>query len=79
MPYQSGQKISALAIYLAIFVSGNPVCAIIVGLTAYGEAGQGKAKVPQEHMGSIDTQEMVEEILEGGRNAFEMRRLKYGF
>ncbi|MDZ7597531.1 MAG: hypothetical protein U5J82_04375 [Desulfobacterales bacterium] len=53
-----------------------------MGLTAYGEAGQGKAKLPQEHMGSIDTKavrEMVEEILEGGKDAFEMRRLKYGF
>jgi len=55
---------------------------LIVGLTAYGEAGQGKAKLSQEHMGSIDTQavrEMVEEVLEGGKDAFEMRRLKYGF
>ncbi len=44
--------------------------------------GQSKAKLPREHMGSIDTQagrEMVEEILEGGKDAFEMRRLKYGF
>ena len=71
-----------------IFATHNaniPVLAdaeLIVGLTAYGEAGQGKAKMPQEHMGSIDTQavrEMVEEILEGGKDAFEMRRLKYGF
>jgi hypothetical protein len=33
-------------------------------------------------MGSIDTKavrEMVEEVLEGGKDAFEMRRLKYGF
>ncbi len=71
-----------------IFATHNaniPVLAdaeLIVGLTAYGEAGQGKAKLPQEHMGSIDTKavrEMVEEILEGGKDAFEMRRLKYGF
>lgn len=55
---------------------------LILGLTAYGEAGQGRAKLPEEHMGSIDTKavrEMVEEILEGGKDAFEMRRLKYGF
>ncbi len=55
---------------------------LIVGLTAYGEAGHGKAKLSEEHMGSIDTRtvrEMVEEILEGGKDAFEMRRLKYGF
>jgi hypothetical protein len=33
-------------------------------------------------MGSIDMEpvrKMVEEILEGGRAAFEMRRQKYGF
>ncbi|MBU1054567.1 MAG: phosphoesterase [Proteobacteria bacterium] len=55
---------------------------LILGLTAYGEADQGKAKLSKEHMGSIDTKavrEMVEEILEGGKDAFEMRRLKYGF
>jgi energy-coupling factor transporter ATP-binding protein EcfA2 len=55
---------------------------LIVGLTAYGEAGQGKAKLSQEFMGSIDTRavrELVEEVLEGGKDAFEMRRLKYGF
>ena len=51
---------------------------LIVGLSASGEAGQ----LPAEHMGSIDAQpvrELVEEILEGGKDAFEMRRLKYGF
>jgi DNA repair exonuclease SbcCD ATPase subunit len=55
---------------------------LIVGLTASGEAGQGKAKLPSEHMGSIDTllvRELVEEVLEGGKDAFEMRRRKYGF
>lgn len=55
---------------------------LIVGLTAFGEAGQGKAKLPSEHMGSIDTllvRELVEEVLEGGKDAFEMRRRKYGF
>lgn len=55
---------------------------LIVGLSASGEASQGKARLPQEHMGSIDSRivrELVEEVLEGGRDAFEMRRLKYGF
>lgn len=55
---------------------------LIVGLTAIGEAGLGKAKLPAEHMGSIDVRpvrELVEEVLEGGKDAFEMRRLKYGF
>ena len=55
---------------------------LIVGLTAVGEAGEGKARMPVEHMGSIDAdpvRELVEEVLEGGKDAFEMRRLKYGF
>jgi DNA repair ATPase RecN len=55
---------------------------LILGLRASGEAGQGHAEIPVKNMGSIDDQpvrELVEEILEGGKNAFEMRRLKYGF
>jgi predicted ATPase len=55
---------------------------LIIGLSAYGEANQGKAKIPQEHMGSIDSPKvciLVGEVLEGGKEAFEMRRLKYGF
>ena len=55
---------------------------LILGLKASGEAGQGKAEIPVEHMGSIDAEpvrDLVEELLEGGKDAFEMRRLKYGF
>lgn len=55
---------------------------LILGLVATGEADEGKARIPRKFMGSIDSQavrEMVEEILEGGKAAFEMRRLKYGF
>lgn len=55
---------------------------LIVGLKASGEAGQGHAEILPEHMGSIDAcpvRELVEEVLEGGKEAFEMRRLKYGF
>jgi len=55
---------------------------LIVGLRpALGE-GTSRAEIPEEHMGAIDTREvrnLVEELLEGGRAAFEMRRLKYGF
>src|SRR6266704_2576893 len=54
---------------------------LILGLSASGEAGQGSGRIPPEHMGSIDSKrvrELVEEILEGGKEAFEMRRLKYG-
>ncbi len=51
---------------------------LILGLTASGE----KATIAREHMGSLDSRpvrELVEETLEGGKDAFEMRRSKYGF
>lgn len=55
----------------------------IVGLSATGEAvDDGAAILRQEHMGSIDSKpvrELVEEVLEGGKEAFERRRAKYGF
>lgn len=55
---------------------------LIIGLSTgiQNEAVQGRSS--DRHMGSIDMQpvrEMVEEILEGGKTAFEMRRQKYGF
>jgi len=55
---------------------------LILGLAATGVATEGQARIPQEHMASIDSgpvRELVEEILEGGRAAFETRRSKYGF
>jgi energy-coupling factor transporter ATP-binding protein EcfA2 len=55
---------------------------LIAALAASGEAGRGRAQIPGECEGSIDSvrvRQLVEEILEGGREAFEMRRLKYGF
>lgn len=55
---------------------------LIIGLSAAGEAGQGHAELKAEYMGSIDNyqvSEMVKEVLEGGRAAFETRRVKYGF
>ncbi len=55
---------------------------LILGLSASGEANRGRARIEPAHTGSIDSRsvrEMVEEILEGGREAFEMRRRKYGF
>ncbi len=70
-----------------IFATHNaniPVLAdaeLIVGLEAKGEA-DGGATIDQNHMGSIDqrpVKELVEELLEGGQEAFEVRRLKYGF
>jgi hypothetical protein len=55
---------------------------LILGLAASGEGKEGHAKISPAHMGSIDARpvrELVEEILEGGKAAFEMRRSKYGF
>ena len=55
---------------------------LILGLVASGEGKEGHAKIAPAHMGSIDSKpvrELVEEILEGGKDAFEMRRSKYGF
>jgi hypothetical protein len=56
---------------------------LILGLQASGEGGdRGHAEILPAHTGSIDSEsvrELVEEILEGGREAFEMRRRKYGF
>lgn len=55
---------------------------LIIGLSASGEAEHGHARMAPEHMGSIDSEpvrELVEDILEGGKDAFERRRRKYGF
>ena len=55
---------------------------LILGLTASGEADTGGARIEPEHMGSIDTgsvRELIEAILEGGKEAFERRRRKYSF
>lgn len=55
---------------------------LIAALSVSGDAGSGRAEIPEECEGSIDSgkvRELVEEILEGGKDAFEMRRLKYGF
>ena len=56
---------------------------LILGLTASGDAdNKGNSVIRPEHVGSIDARqvrELVEEILEGGKYAFETRRLKYGF
>ncbi|MBN1833498.1 MAG: AAA family ATPase [Deltaproteobacteria bacterium] len=55
---------------------------LILGLVPSADSGHEHAEIPIDEMGSIDSEpvcEMVEELLEGGRQAFEMRRLKYGF
>ena len=55
---------------------------LILGLTAEGRADEGKTVIDPEYMGFINTQsarDLVENILECGNDAFETRRLKYGF
>ena len=55
---------------------------LILGLTPSGEAEGGTAQIKPEHRGSIDVgpvRALVEELLEGGADAFERRRRKYGF
>lgn len=55
---------------------------LIIGLKAVGDAEEGHGEIPVERMGSIDDENVrlnVEEILEGGKEAFEIRRAKYGF
>jgi hypothetical protein len=55
---------------------------LIIGLTTGSQNDVVQGRISDQHMGSIDIQpvrEMVEEILEGGKAAFEMRRQKYGF
>ena len=55
---------------------------LIIGLTPSGDVAGGKASVKRQHLGSLDTlevRELIEEILEGGEAAFEIRRLKYGY
>ncbi len=55
---------------------------LILGFAATGEARDGQGQIASQHMASIDSEPvrvLVEEILEGGKAAFEMRRFKYGF
>ena len=55
---------------------------LILGLSASGEAESGSARAVPEHMGNIDdrpVRELIQELLEGGEDAFERRRRKYGF
>lgn len=57
---------------------------LIIGMSASGsgEIEDGRARIASEHIGSIDSapvRDLVGQILEGGKDAFETRRLKYGF
>ena len=54
----------------------------IVGLIPVVEDGIEHATIPVELCGSIDTpavKDLIKELLEGGQEAFELRREKYGF
>jgi hypothetical protein len=54
----------------------------IVGLTPSVESGVERTTIPPELCGSIDTptvKDLVKDLLEGGQEAFEFRREKYGF
>jgi hypothetical protein len=53
-----------------------------VGLTPIVESGVEHATIPDGLCGSIDTsaiKEMIKDLLEGGQEAFEFRKQKYGF
>ena len=55
---------------------------LIVGLLPLGDEEAGQKRVDANLMGSIEAQpvrELIETILEGGKDAFERRRRKYGF
>jgi hypothetical protein len=55
---------------------------LIAGLLPAGEADGGRAVIPQDYLGSLESdsvREMIESLLEGGKTAFETRRRKYGF
>ena len=55
---------------------------LILGLSAAGEGESGSGRADPEQMGSIDdrsVRELIQEMLEGGEDAFERRRRKYGF
>jgi hypothetical protein len=55
---------------------------LIVGLSPSDRDESDTAEIKSNHVGSVDTdsvRELVGEILEGGRDAFETRRLKYGY
>lgn len=58
------------------------IAELILGLTAMGAAAEGKAQIARQHMELIDSQpvqELVKNLLEGSKDVFETRRLKYGF
>jgi predicted ATPase len=54
----------------------------IIALVGESADGENRISIPADNVGAIDApkvREMVELVLEGGREAFESRRRKYGF
>lgn len=55
---------------------------LIAALATERDGSRLQALLPAEHVGSLDDEpvrELVEELLEGGKAAFETRRYRYGF
>jgi energy-coupling factor transporter ATP-binding protein EcfA2 len=55
---------------------------LIVALEAAGDSRHGRAQILEQNLGAIDRESVklcVEQVLEGGKDAFEKRRAKYGF
>lgn len=55
---------------------------LIAALSTERDGSRLRAVLPAEHVGSLDdgpVRELVEELLEGGKAAFETRRYRYGF
>ncbi len=55
---------------------------LIVALEAQGDSQVGQAQILESNLGAIDRESVklrVEQVLEGGKQAFEKRRAKYGF
>lgn len=55
---------------------------LVAALTVTRDSERTHALLPDDHLGSLDTakvQELVEDLLEGGKAAFETRRYRYGF
>jgi hypothetical protein len=55
---------------------------LIAGFQAAGDGSEGRGEVKPEHVGALDrrsVKELVEQVLEGGTEAFELRRRKYRY
>lgn len=55
---------------------------LIIALEASGDNEVGRAQILEQNLGAIDRESVklcVEQVLEGGKAAFEKRRAKYGF